>query len=112
MFISTCLKCHDEDKYGKIVTVDRPDEDGDTCDKCGEVLTYAYTDRSPGIADGDYSHTSASLAINPSQARVHKKLFPGIGIKNDGQLHFDSVRKQSDYLKKTGFQKKPQKKEY
>jgi hypothetical protein len=70
------------------------------------------TRNEPGIADGDYSHTSASLAINPCQARAHKKLFPGIGIKNDGQLHFDSVKKQSDYLDKTGFQKKPQKKEY
>jgi len=58
---------------------------------------------------GDYSHTSMSLAINPCQTKVHRKLFPGIGVLPDGQLHFDSVKKQSDYGKKTGFEKMPQK---
>ncbi len=62
-----------------------------------------------GISEGDYSHTSASLAINPCQTKAHKKLFPGIDVLPDGQIHFDSVKKQSDYNEKTGFEKVTQK---
>ncbi len=62
-----------------------------------------------GISEGDYNHTSASLAINPCQTKAHKKLFPGIDVKPDGQIHFNSVKQQSDYCDKTGFTKMPQK---
>lgn len=62
-----------------------------------------------GIQKGDYSHTSSSLAINPCQTKVHRKLFPGIDVLPDGRIRFDSVKKQSDYCKKTGFEKIPQK---
>ena len=111
MYISACLKCHNVGESGEIVEVVRIDDDGDVCE-CGEPMHYVHTDRASGIGDGDYSHTSASLAINPCQAKAHRKLFPGIGIKKDGQLHFNSVKKQSDYLKQTGFQKHPVNKEY
>jgi hypothetical protein len=114
MYISACLKCYKNEEHGEIMDVHRKygdgpmDGEGELCE-CGEPIYLVTTRNECGIADGDYSHTSASLAINPSQAAVHKKLFPGIGIKRDGQLHFDSVKKQSDYLKQTGFDKKPQK---
>lgn len=62
-----------------------------------------------GIQEGDYSHTSSSLAINPCQKKVHRKLFPGIDVLSDGRIHFDSVKKQSDYCEQTGFEKIPQK---
>lgn len=76
------------------------------CPKCGEDMRW---DCGGGIADGDYSHTSASLAINPCQTKAHRKLFPGIDVLPDGQIHFDSVKKQSDYNEKTGFEKVTQK---
>ena len=60
-------------------------------------------------ARGDYRHVSQSLAINPSQAVAHKKLFPDVDVLPDGQLLFNSVRSQSQYLEKTGFHKEPQK---
>ena len=87
-------------------------EDGTTkgvhsCPTCGEDMWWDC--HNVGIREGDYSHTSSSLAINPCQTRVHRKLFPGIDVKPDGQLHFNSVKKQSDYCQKTGFEKMPQK---
>ena len=117
MFITACLKCYKDEKHGVIVDVHRQDGEGPMDGKgkkcrCGEPMYYVTTSNELGVGDGDYSHTSASLAISPSQAKVHKKLFPGIGIKRDGQLHFNSVKKQSDYLKKTGFVKHPVNKEY
>jgi len=77
------------------------------CPNCGSDMYWDCGDI--GIREGDYSHTSASLAINPCQTAAHRKLFPGIDVLPDGQLHFDSVKKQSDYCKKTGFEKMPQK---
>ena len=76
------------------------------CPQCGADMRW---DCGGGIMPGDYNHVSASLAINPCQTKAHRKLFPGIDVLPDGQLHFDSVRKQSEYCQKTGFEKMPQK---
>ena len=110
MFIKVCLGCYDEEEHGLVTKVSRKDGDGpmdgegEVCG-CGKSKYYVYTRNECGSADGDFSHTSASLAINPCQTKTHRKLFPGIGVLPDGQLHFDSVRKYSNYLKKTGFVK-------
>lgn len=77
------------------------------CPECGSDMSWDCGN--VGINEGDYSHTSSSLAINPCQIPTHRKLFPGIGVLPDGRIHFDAVKKQSDYLKKTGFDKKSQK---
>lgn len=108
MYISACIICHDSEKHGDIIEVVRPDDDGDVCE-CGNGMHYVHTDRSSGIRPGDYHHISESLAINPSQAKVHRKLFPGVEVLPDGRIGFNSVRQQSDYLKKTGFDKHTQK---
>jgi len=76
------------------------------CPKCGADMRWLC---GGGIREGDYHHTSSSLAINPCQTKVHRKLFPGIDVLPDGRLHFDSVKKQSNYCKQTGFVKMPQK---
>ena len=76
------------------------------CPKCGVDMQW---DCAGGVAEGDYSHTSASLAINPCQTKAHRKLFPGIDVLPDGQIRFNSVKQQSDYGEKTGFDKKTQK---
>lgn len=108
MFISACEDCYDNE-HGEVASVNRVDEDDPICPACGGTMYYVYTTHELGIADGDYSHTSASLAINPCQTKAHKKLFPGIDVLPDGQIHFDSVKKQSDYCDKTGFDKVTQK---
>jgi hypothetical protein len=110
MFIEACLKCYKEEEHGPIVKVERVSaDDWEMCEDCGEPIYYVYTRNESGIADGDYSHTSASLAINPCQTKAHRKLFPGVDVLPDGRIGFNSVKQQSDYLKKTGFVKHPQK---
>ncbi len=95
----TCLECGTK--------IEDDNSDGiHHCPKCGSDMRW---DCGGGIAEGDYSHTSASLAINPCQTKAHKKIFPGIDVLPDGQIHFDSVKKQSDYNEKTGFEKVTQK---
>ncbi len=121
MFEVVCLKCYGEEN-GPIVSVNRQVTDSDAdkeelgsfavekvhCE-CGDPMYYVCTRNLPGISDGDYSHTSASLAINPCQTRAHKKLFPGVDVLSDGQIRFNSVKQQSDYCEKTGFDKATQK---
>ncbi len=77
------------------------------CPECGSDMNWDCGN--VGISEGDYSHTSASLAINPCQIKAHRKLFPGIDVLPDGQIHFDSPKKQSKYCDQTGFDKVPQK---
>ena len=77
------------------------------CPGCGSDMNWDCGN--VGIAEGDYSHTSASLAINPCQTKAHKKLFPGVDVLSDGQIRFNSVKQQSDYCDKTGFDKVTQK---
>lgn len=116
MFIRVCLKCYDG-ASGPIRSINRKDGDGpndeefgiETCSKCNDPMHYVYTRNELGIANGDYEHISDSLAINPCQTKAHRKLFPGIDVLPDGRLSFDSAKKQSDYCKKTGFEKMPQK---
>lgn len=109
MYISACPKCYDPETKGAIVEIVRKDDDGECCQECWGDLYYVHTDRGSGIRAGDYHHVSESLAINPSQTKVHRKLFPGVDVLPDGRIGFNSVRQQSDYLKKTGFDKHPQK---
>jgi len=93
------------DSCGAEVTDDNADG-VHICPKCGADMRWRC---GGGIAPGDYSHTSSSLAINPCQIKAHRKLFPGVDVLPDGQPHFTSVRQQSKYLKQTGFEKNTQK---
>ncbi|KKL56115.1 hypothetical protein LCGC14_2248650 [marine sediment metagenome] len=58
---------------------------------------------------GNYEHISDSLAINPSQIAEHHAMFPDVDVLSDGRIRFTSVRQQSKYIDKCGFQKLPQK---
>ncbi len=107
MFTDACLICYDGE-HGDIVKVNRVDEDDPICPICGEPKYLVYTKQGSNIS-GDYEHISDSLAINPSQEKAHRKLFPKVDVLPDGRLRFNSVRVQSDYLKATGFVKVPQK---
>ncbi len=95
----TCGKCGTEIS----------DDNANGVHKCPDCGTDMRWECGGGICEGDYSHTSSSLAINPCQTKAHRKLFPGIDVLPDGRIHFDSVKKQSDYCKQTGFEKMPQK---
>ncbi len=77
------------------------------CPDCGKDMWWDC--RNVGIREGDYNHTSSSLAMNPCQIKAHRKIFPGVDVLPDGRPHFTSVKQQSDYCKKTGFEKMPQK---
>jgi hypothetical protein len=76
------------------------------CKECGEDMRWLC---GGGIRPGDYTHISESLAINPSQTKAHRKLFPGVDVLPDGRLGFNSVQQQSKYCQQTGFEKMPQK---
>ena len=95
----TCIECSTEIE-------DDNSEGIHICPKCGADMRW---DCGGGIAPGDYNHISASLAINPCQIKAHRKLFPGVNVLPDGQIDFNSVKQQSDYCDKTGFEKMPQK---
>jgi hypothetical protein len=49
------------------------------------------------------------MAISPDQIEEHGKLFPDVKVLPDGCIQFDNYQQHDDYLKKTGFQKLPQK---
>ncbi len=77
--------------------------------KCSGIMWRDLRAEHTTRHSGDYHHISDSLAINPCQTRVHRKLFPDVGVLPDGRLDFRSVKSQSDYCEKTGFEKMPQK---
>ena len=77
------------------------------CPKCGQDMRWDIKDI--GIPDGDYHHTSDSLAFHPDDIPEHRKLFPGIEVTPEGQPQFTSVKQQEKYAEKAGFHKKPQK---
>jgi hypothetical protein len=77
-----------------------------TCPHCKEDMRW---DIKVTASRGDYRHVSESLAINPSQAKAHTKMFPGVAVLPDGKLEFTSVKSQEQYCDKTGFHKVTQK---
>ena len=58
---------------------------------------------------GDYDFVSDALAVTPSQIAEHHETFPGVDVLPDGRIHFTSFKQHDDYLKKSGFVKKTQK---
>ena len=93
------------DVCGFTCTDDNAD-DTHVCTTCGADMRW---DCGGGIREGDYTHVSESLAISPSQIPTHRKIFPGVDVLPDGRIAFNSVKQQSDYGDKTGFEKLPQK---
>ena len=76
------------------------------CPKCG---TDMYWDlHNIGIADGDYHHTSDSLAIHPDDAAEHRRKFPGVELTEEGQPMFTSTKQQERYANRCSFDKKSQ----
>jgi hypothetical protein len=59
-----------------------------------------------GTEQGD-TFWSQSLAISPSQAIEHKRMFPNVRVRSDGCLGFDSVKERESYIDRTGFYKVP-----
>jgi len=77
-----------------------------TCEVCGGRMNSKV---GWGMAEGDYCHVSESLAINPNQTQEHRQTFPDVDVLPDGRLRFNSFRSHENYLRKTGFNKHPQK---
>ena len=77
-----------------------------TCPKCGTDMYWNLKDI--GISDGDYHHTSDSLAFHPDDIAEHRRLFPGVEVTAEGQPMFTSTRQQERYAERCGFHKKQQ----
>jgi len=76
------------------------------CD-CGGVLHKKY---GAAKSDGDFHHVSESLGIHPSQVAEHKRLYPDVGIRDNGVIDYHgSVRGYDKYLNARGMVKHPQK---
>ena len=78
------------------------------CPECGFDMRWDLGGNVSGC--GGYEHISDSLAIHPDQISEHKQKFSDVDVLPDGRLRFTSVKQQEKYCKKTGFDKKPQKK--
>lgn len=75
------------------------------CPTCGTIMYHATQG-----SNGDYNHTSDSLAIHPDDIPEHRRLFPGVEVTAEGQPKFTSTRQQERYAEKSaGCYKKPQK---
>jgi hypothetical protein len=82
------------------------------CEKCNAMLNRAYQDENKSMLGTQRGETfwSQAMAISPSQAEEHRRLFPNVRVRSDGCIGFDSVKDRSDYCDRTGFYKTPGKK--
>ena len=109
-------RCYEHDIYEEIFCAakDRPEVGGSDCPKCPKCGREMERDFSPGrgrqtsISYGS-GFISQALAINPDQIGEHHKLFPDVEVLPDGCINFKNYKQHDNYLKKTGFQKLPQK---
>ncbi len=82
--------------------------DDHKCPECDESMSIVAV---VAGRNGDYHHTSDSLAIHPDDIPVHRRLYPGIEVTPQGQPQFTSPKQQEAYaLKSAGCYKKEQKK--
>ncbi len=65
------------------------------CPQCDNQMIHDF------FTDGDYRHTSDSLAIHPDDIPQHKELYPGIEVTLEGQPKFTSMRQQEKYALKS-----------
>ena len=77
------------------------------CPECGEDM---WLDCKIAI-HGNYQHPvhSDALAISPDQRAEHEREFPNIKLDKQFRPIFDNFTQHENYLKKSGFQKLPQK---
>jgi len=77
---------------------------------CGQEMGRNYRADLFIAAGRDYHRPiiSDSLAISPEQISEHKRLFPDIQVTSEGQPIFENYKQHDNYLKATGFRKKPQ----
>ncbi len=109
-----CIGCGTKDDVLCTVSKCPEDDAGPECSGCGKCMTRNYNKKPKGLSRtgvGDYAKgvVSDALAINPEQIEEHHRLFPDVDVLSDGRVKFDSYKQHDDYLKKTGFRKKPQK---
>lgn len=81
------------------------------CPECGKGMERCFGSGGGRQTSTSYGSgiVSQALAISPDQLEEHKKHFPDVRVQEDGCIVFESYKQHDDYLKKTGFQKLPQK---
>jgi hypothetical protein len=113
-----CYRCPKCDAARDVVKPMRQAGDEEYCTRCAQegdgtvVLNRDYGNERKGVTGTRKGKTfwSQSLAISPSQANEHERMFPNVRVRADGCLGFDSVKERSDYCDRTGFYKRPGKK--
>jgi len=107
-----CFFCPDCSKSVELVLHISEVSNEHKCE-CGGTLRQDYRAKNiHDVGDRQY-HTpihSDALAINPDQIEEHRREFPDVKIDNEGRPVFETYTQHEAYLKKTGFQKLPQKK--
>ena len=81
---------------------------GHKCVACTTEMVRVY---SINAGNKEYGKplVSHSLAIHSEQVAEHNRLFPDIKVRNDGCLEFHNYQQHDKYLKKIGWEKRPQK---
>lgn len=107
------FKCEEHDTYEEVLEATMPlkgSGDRPECSVCGKEMVEDWRPRRKRQTSTSYGSgfVSDALAISPDQTEEHHKLFPGVEVLPDGRIKFDSYKQHDDYLKKTGFQKVPQ----
>ena len=79
------------------------------CTICAMEMNRVFS--SVNVSNKEYGTpiVSHSLAIHTEQIAEHNKLFPDIKVRSDGCLEFHNYQQHDKYLKKIGWEKKPQK---
>jgi len=113
-----CYRCPECGARRDVVKPMKNASDEEYCTRCAQedrttiVLNRDFGSERKGITGTEKGETfwSQSLAISPSQAAEHRRMFPNVRVRGDGCLGFDSVKERSDYCDRTGFYKRPGKK--
>lgn len=74
------------------------------CESNNTIRLFGFTD---GQREYATPLVSQSLAMNPEQIGEHQRLFPDIQVTPDGCPVFTNFAQHDEYLKRTGFQKLP-----
>lgn len=104
-----CYRCQNCGATDEIVKTMKDADRQESCVICDKVMVRDYGAESKGVVGTEKGETfwSQSLAISPSQAAEHKRLFPNVRVRSDGCIGFDSVKERDAYIDRTGFYKVP-----
>lgn len=104
-----CYRCPECGVSYDVVKPMKESSRQERCTVCNVEMSRDFTAENKAATGTEKGETfwSQSLAISPSQAAEHRRLFPNVRVRSDGCLGFDSVKDRSNYCERTGFYKVP-----